>query len=687
MSPKTPRKPPVTTPHKAVSMNEPSIRHDLDTSVFVPHGVWPADANIPSTSSQGHVARPDIDTPLFPSIETTDLPTRTITDYSQHDNSLDKYWLSENFLRGMQAPNADGLRFIVGRKFVDVDDQGVMHTAHVGLDENLGVYRMKLLTEQNPSGPVLYKNDGSPTWRLTAQISERPAVNHEPQTASGSAPKRPASSTSEQSATTGTPKRPRIFDTPTYINQRLYTASSRPPDAQGYHEFKPRSGDGSGALFALVDRFGNFIQVDPPAGGFGSQPSHLKHWTDQEIWQLYGIQGRDIERFRSEAQVSGKPPQWVEPNVTDDPVVNLLRDSLHWLHPTLTWSERKALLQSYNLLPSQLSRLQQHMKTELTLPQWAQAHKRMTEDVGNPHYLDQFSHDITNELNLKRHARHDWYDPETSLTHELREVLLVKMGYLRNQNNCLYRTDIPALFRGDERTPFELANDNAMLPRYDHQPGATTHKPMSATFSLKEGQMYASAPDPEYLRFNTQTNKYPGKSADSDNRDTSDTESSASSDWSDIGSPVDWDRERNYQRTREQQEVMFLYALDTRNLEVVPHEENHMFNSTASDTPPTWFPSDNHEGLISVTKKGLEADRIWLLNSSLTKGANVHDIEELAGRWGERIEASTHAGDSNKHEYDLLIEKVDAAGKPILRLSGNKDEFAYDVVWPDQTTA
>jgi hypothetical protein len=200
--------------------------------------------------------------------------------------------------------------------------------------------------------------------------------------------------------------------------------------------------------------------------------------------------------------------------------------------------------------------------------------------------------------------------------------------------------------------------------------------------------MYASAPDPEYLRFNTQTNKYPGKSADSDNRDTSDTESSASSDWSDIGSPVDWDRERNYQRTREQQEVMFLYALDTRNLEVVPHEENHMFNSTASDTPPTtWFPSDNHEGLISVTKKGLEADRIWLLNSSLTKGANVHDIEELAGRWGERIEASTHAGDSNKHEYDLLIEKVDAAGKPILRLSGNKDEFAYDVVWPDQTTA
>jgi hypothetical protein len=244
----------------------------------------------------------------------------------------------------------------------------------------------------------------------------------------------------------------------------------------------------------------------------------------------------------------------------------------------------------------------------------------------------------------------------------LREALLAKLGYRRNKNNCLYRTDIPALFRGDERTPFEVANDGAMLPRYSHRPGATTHKPMSATFSLNEGLMYASAPDPEYLRFNSQTNKYPGRNtddSDSDASDASDTDSSESSEWSDAGSPVPWDHERNYRSTRARQTEMFLYALDTRNLEVVPHE-----------------------GLISVTKKGLEAERIWLLNSALTKGANVHDIEAQAGSRGDRIEAATHAGHANKHEYDQLIDEVEAAGKPMLRLSGNKNEFGHDVIWP-----
>ena len=686
MSPKTPRKPPVTKPHKPGSTNEPSIRPESDTSILVPHRVWPADAIAPLTPDMGLAVRPDVDLPIHPSIEITDLPTRTITSSLQSDTSLSKYWFSPKFLRGMQAPNDDGFRYIVGRKFVDVDDGGVVHTAHVDFDETLGVYRMKLLTEQLPSGPAVYKNETSLTWRLTPQISEKPVARHDLQTDSGSTTKRPASSSSEPPATTIAPKRPRSSDTPTYVNQSLYTASMRSPDAQGYHELTPRWGSNQSDIrFAFQDRHGNWIQVAPPTGGFGSQPTHLTHWTDQEIWELYGIQGREIERFRSEAQALGKPPHWVEPNVTDDPVVNLLRDSLHWLHPTLTSNERQALLQSYNLLPSQLSRLQQHLQTELTLPPWVQAHKRMTEDVGNPLYLDQFSRDAINELNLKRDARHEGYDPETSLTPQLREALLVKLGYRRNKNNCLYRTDIPALFRGDERTPFELANDNAMLPRYAHRPGATTHKPISATFSLKEGLMYASAPDPEYLRFNSQTNKYPGRNtsdSDSDGSDASDSDSSESSEWSDTGSPVPWDHERHYQTTRTRQTEMFLYALDTRTLEVVPHEENHSFNSAARDTPPTWFPDDDYEGLISVTKKGLEAERVWLLNSALTKGANVKDIEQQAGSRADQIEASTHAGHANKHEYDQLIDEVEAAGKPMLRLSGNKNEFGYDVIWP-----
>lgn len=598
---------------------------------------------------------------------------------------MNKYWLPETFRRSTYTPDADGFRFIVGRKFVDVAYEGALHIAHVGLDEKLGVYRVKLLTEQHPSGPIVYKNESSATWRMTEQPSEKPAFSHDKTIQSDSVPKRPAPPASEPPETTFGPKRPRLSDTPNDIDLNHYMATWRSPDAQGYGEFEPRfHSDAADTLFALPGPFGKWIQVDPPVGGFGSQPTHLKHWTDAEIWELYGIHGQDIERFRAETQVSGKPPQWVEPNVTPNPAKNLLRDSLRWLHPTMTPREREAFLQSCNLLPSQQSRLQQDLKAELTLPRWVQAHKRLTEDVGNPHRLDQFSNHAIDELNLKRGARHDWYDPEKSMTRELREALLLKMGYLRNTNNCLYRTDVPALFRGDERTPFELANDNTMLPRYAHEPGATTHKPMSATFSLKEGQMYGSDPDPEYLRFNSQTNKYPGRSTDDTPAasDASDVESSESSDWSDIGSPVGWDRERNYERTRERQSEMFLYALDTRNMEVVPREENYLFNTLALETPPTWFPDDNYEGLISVTKKGLEADRIWLLNSSLTKGAKVKDIEEQVGDRANSIEASTHAGHANKHEYDQLIDELEAAGKPVLRLSGNGNEFGYDVTWP-----
>jgi hypothetical protein len=199
--------------------------------------------------------------------------------------------------------------------------------------------------------------------------------------------------------------------------------------------------------------------------------------------------------------------------------------------------------------------------------------------------------------------------------------------------------------------------------------------------------MYASAPDPEYLRFNSQTHKYPGRdasdsSSESADSDASDSPSSSSSGWSEPASPVAWDHERDYRSSRTRQTEMFIYALDTRNLEVVPHEENMMFNASARKTPPTWFPSDDFEGLISVSRSGLSAERIWLLNSAQTKGARVTDINDMAGDSAGRIKAATHAGHSNQFEYDRLIDQVEAAALPIVRLSGNRNEFAHDIVWP-----
>jgi hypothetical protein len=678
MSPKIPRKPPLSAVQSSDPANPATSRPDTPLTTGTPPGYrlpgFPDYANpMPDTG-----ARPVTDLPRTPAVVIHEMPTTSQT-LPVHDGSAAKYWLNDDFLRGMKPADSDGFRWIVGRRFVDVEYQGNLYTTHVGLDES-GLFRSKLLTERQPSGPRLYKNDGRPTWRLSEQASETQAMGNELPTP-GASQKRPAAVTSEPDA-----KRPRAASTPTFIDLRLYAHSSRSPDAQGYYAFTPiRKTDAADTRFAFKDRFGNWIEVDPPVAGFGAQPTHLKHWTDHEIWALYGIQGEDIRRFRAEAQTHGRAPQWAESATTNNPANDLARDALRWLHPGMTLKQREALLQSYNLLPSQLTRLRQDLKGGHTIPQWAQVHKRLTEEVSNPRRLDKWSQQAVNELNLKRDARHDWYSPETSLTLEVREALLKKLGYLRNKNNCLYRTDVPALFRGDERTPFELANDGFMLPRYHHEPGATTHKPMSATFSLNEGQMYARTPSAEYLLYNSQTHKYPGRSADDSGSesDNSDSHSSTSSDWSEPASPIYWDHDRHYEPTRTRQAEMFLYALDTRHLEVVPHEENMSFNSAARDTPPTWFPSDDFEGLISVTRSGLDSDRIWLINSALTKAVQIDHIKEQAGASAERIEAATHAGHHNKFEYDQLIDKAETAGKPVLRLSGNGDEFAYDIRWPE----
>ncbi|CAI8942635.1 hypothetical protein [Pseudomonas sp. IT-P395] len=667
MSPKIPRKPPLSSSQQPdpVSLHHQHVAPGVPPAYRLPGFAHPSD---PARPTGTHSTSQSI-TP--PSVVIHAMPTQNPA-HLANDGSVESYWLSDEFLVGMRPADDNGFRWIVGRQFVDVEYASGLQTTHVGLDDT-GHYRSKTLFERVPSGPRLYKNEGQATWRLTERPSG-PALST----------KRPALPTAEHSGLAPVAKRPR--PAPAYLNQSQYAATPRSPDPQGYYELKPSLDRHSTDIqFAFRDPFGNWVQVDPPAAGFGAQHALLKHWTDHDIWQTYGIHGQEIVRFRAEAQALGKPPQWVESVATDNPLTDLLDDSLRWLHPDMNLQQRETLLQSYNLLPSQLTRLRDDLLTELAIPQWAQKHKQLTEDLDNPQRLEQLSRDVSEELNLKRGAQHDWYSPKASMTPEVLEALLNKLGYQRNQNNCLYRTDVPALFRGDDRTPFELANDEAMLPRYHHEPGATTHKPMSATFSLNEGQVYARAPDPEYLRFNSQTNKHPGGDVDGQapDSDASDTPGTSSSEWSEATSPIPWDHDRHYESTRTRQTVMFMYALDTRHLEVVPHEENIRFNSAARDTSATWFPSDDFEGLISVTRSGLNADRVWLLNTALTKGVKVDDIRYQAGDRAERIEAATHAGHTNKFEYDLLIDQAEDAGKPVLRLSGNGNEFAYDITWPE----
>ncbi|MBP5947089.1 MULTISPECIES: hypothetical protein [unclassified Pseudomonas] len=670
MSPKIPRKPSAST----TDIANPAARPSIDAQLLSPStSRWPFTANISNEPDHFTAAHVHSHALRQPDIVVREIPGSRIAN-ARTDNSISRYGLSTEFLRGLQAANADGFRFIVGRRFVDIEHDGAVLTAHVQFDETLGTCQAKLLTERVASGPHLLKNAERPTWRLATPAAEA--------LAQVSPPKRPAATDDVQPGLA--PKRPRGSGSGTRVRQFLYDASRRSPDAQGYFELSPRNTwDQHPTTFAFKASGGDWILVDAPQGGFGAQPTHLQRWTDMEIWELYGIHGEEIRHFRSEAQTLGKPPQWVEADVARNATTDLLRNAFRWLSPTLDAKARAAQLQSYNLLPSQLLQLQLHLKTDLSIPQWVLAHKQRSEDLSDPQSLTKWSEALINELSLKRGNGYHWYDPETCMTRAFREALLMKMGYRRNLNNCLYRTDVPALFRGDDRTPFELANDDAMLPRYHHQRGGTTHKPLSATFSLNEALMYGSAPDPEYLLYNTQKNKYPGKSAavtDSDNH-SSDSDSSASSDWSDADNPVSLDKERNYETVRERQSEMFIYALDTRTLEVVPNQENRLFNWSAQDTGAR-FPDDDFEGLISVTRSGLDSDRIWLLNSSLTKGAAVQDIADMAGDSAGYIERKTHAGHATQLEYDRLIDEAEAAGRPILSLSGNKTEWGDDIHWP-----
>ncbi|MCU0072078.1 hypothetical protein N8H71_10770 [Pseudomonas koreensis] len=487
---------------------------------------------------------------------------------------LSSYLLNPSLLRNMQPPDEEGLRYVVGRKFVDVKDVG---TVYVEFDMSLGTYRAMDLYKKLAPGPALFRNAGESTW-----------------------------SPARQSGTGNPLKRP--------------------------------NADESGGASAVPARLPRIT----------SMPAHLKVATS-ELLSTYFAQ----------------------------------------LHPQMTHGERIMELRSCNLSPLQHIRLHDDLIVNPTaLPEWVTQHRTHSLDAGNPSRFDALHEEIEPLLLPLRNGKllisrlGDYGGFSESVSREFLDGFLIKLGYLRNASDCLYRTDIPALFRADERTPFEFHNDGRMLPRLKHPRGATTEKPISATVSLKLVHQYAGrgtdSPDPEYLRYNNQKNKYPGhKPGESDNESgTSDNE------WSDV-SDVELDSERNYETIRHDQQVIFAYVIDTRKMEIVLGEENQLLNAAARENG-AWFPEDELEALISTSKRGIESERLWLLDSTRTRAAKVDDIAYEAGYQSRiSIEERTHQGANNRYQYDVLIDKVAQAGKPILTLGKGKEWFANDIVWPE----
>ena len=361
----------------------------------------------------------------------------------------------------------------------------------------------------------------------------------------------------------------------------------------------------------------------------------------------------------------------------------LLEGAFKQLHPQATPEERRQLLRAYNLSPQQHVRLLQDLTANLQLPSWVQQHQRQSEDPANPQRFAQLQQEIAPLIRSIRDETYHWKTLdgfEESVTAGFLRGFLETLGYRRNVNGLLYRTDIPALFRVDDRTLFELSKDGEMLPRMKHADGSTTGTPMSATLSLAHNHLSNYGPDrsppAEYLKYNYQTDTRPPRNPNKtyDDSASSDDDSSTSSQTS--GS------DDNSDMIRRKQQVNFVYVIDSRGMEVVLREENSVFNAKGG-SKDSWLPDDDLEVHLSVPKDdGIPADRLWLLNSSRTKAANIKDIAAHAGDTGADIETRTHDGHRNKFEYDYLIESLDSAGKPILRIS--PDAFADDVVFPER---
>ena len=792
-----PELPALTPPRLQPDGNLPGIRPNIgqdasQPAVAVPQG--PGSGTISSlTLWSGGVL----------TVHTQDSPTTTPPARTESNDPLGRYQMSLSSTRTLPAPNFNGFRIYANRKYADIDSGG---TVLVSYDAGLGSYRAKLRTELTPSGPALQLNADGKTWRL--------APSHAEGQASGIAPHAhnlPTGSTS----TPPSPPGATALALRAYIDTTHYVWNPATSNHQGYIVLHRKKGldkdSGLETYLTFQDDNGLFVEVEPSSSPIDQPADKLSAWTDRDLWDFYGIHSSDITRFRDEAAVTGRKPQWatLRPQRLEKPY--LFAELRRWLAPRMSqdefngrmaplnysveqWAahldwisidlvarrrlevhERKldhlqaqtsveakrprladeqaeiaavpdyvtkslengALrdqlieqlrsrtstepavksleeitrqIQPYNLSTRQLSRLLDDLQADGRFPQWAEDLKHSSTDETNPNRFDEVYEELLPEImNIRNRTTHN-IDFAAHFTRPFLNALLTKAGYQRNKYNCLYRTDIPAMFRGDDRSPFEFFNGH-MRPRQVHVTGSTTQKAVSATFSLSEAGVHTRVvSEVEALLYDTQHHKYPGKKTDfNSTRDSEESDESSSSSAEDSDSHSDsqsdnspgnslfWNSEKNYIARRQNQNIGFDYLLDTRGIEVVPGEENLVFNASArTEKKPgekITFPVDSYEGHISMFARGLSADRIWLINSSGTRAAKVNDICSIyllqpesarplyRPNAGRPIEERTWAGHENRHEYDDLIDQVAHAGKPVINLA-DKEIYSNDIVFP-----
>ncbi|QTD32769.1 hypothetical protein [Pseudomonas fluorescens] len=458
-----------------------------------------------------------------------------------------------------------------------------------------------------------------------------------------------------------------------YGDQRHYTWDLDKSNFHGYVELqrKPGLNDNHGPLTQLAFREGARLTVVEPTGYPIYKENVLRpFWRDVDIWNLYRIEGPDIVRFRRDVALHQKPPGWVKQREYPSQREQLIDYLRLWTNPDSPLKSREQILarfQPYNLSVMQLVRLCKELSPagqfknliNDEVPAWVKTHQYRTRLVTNEKLFDPFLPEIDAEIIRLRNQGEGTSLLKASLTEPFFQELLRLSGFKRNTHNYLYRTDIPAVFKVDDRTPFDIARPAAMVPRVVSAGGATSEIPVSAMFSLKTAMDFAN-----------ETKALAGKEAHQTSSGTS---------------------------TPPAQRIRFCYLLDTRNVEVVAGQDNRAYNPTRLERSyadgKTWFPSMKMEGHVSMSSIGFTSRRVWLVNSGMTRAATVEDIHLQALKHAtgsdqnpaDAIESRTRAGELNRDEYNGLIDEVATAGKRIIELPAGQEIFSDDIVFPPET--
>ncbi|WP_342221121.1 FG-GAP-like repeat-containing protein [Candidatus Fukatsuia endosymbiont of Tuberolachnus salignus] len=219
------------------------------------------------------------------------------------------------------------------------------------------------------------------------------------------------------------------------------------------------------------------------------------------------------------------------------------------------------------------------------------------------------------------------------------------LGYQRNRENALFRTDISGVFRGDHRTPDELASHGKMIAfSSGHTEQHTTDITLCTSTAYGDAYKYGreNTGSAEHFHYGYQDDD---EYYSFDSGDESDDDESGA--------------------LRRRQKDGFVYLIDTRGMEAVPIADNQVLNPDNATVGGMTVSAEIH---VSVPRTGLPSNRIWLVNGDGTKAVKIDDLREHFHEELSSLETQTFAG-INSDAYNYLFIKAENKGLLVLDLS------------------